>query len=199
MMKTLIVYAHLIATCIAIGTLLIQDWAILKTRGTPLSAIETKDLQKSAHIMFLALVALWATGLALVTLGYLENPNKYLTNQKLWGKFSVVSVLTLNGVILHYFSFPRVTSSAGLLKLSTKTQMVIVLTGAISTVSWLFASYLGIARPWNYTVNYGFVMFIYASLLVAASLASLEGLHFILSHKSSRRHHLMELSSTPKT
>ena len=199
MMKTLIVYAHLIATCIAIGTLLIQDWAILKTRGAPLSAIDIKDLQKSAHIMLVALAALWVTGLALVLLGYMENPEKYLTNQKLWGKFSVVSVLTLNGIILHYFSFPRVTSSAGLLKLPTKTQMIIVLTGAISTVSWLFASYLGIARPWNYTVDYGFVMFIYTSLLVAASLVSLEGLHFILSRKPSRRHQLMELSSTPKT
>lgn len=47
-----------------------------------------------------------------------------------------------------------------------------VLTGALSTTSWLFACYLGIARNWNYTANYSFVMFIYSGLLICAFIVA---------------------------
>jgi hypothetical protein len=171
-MKTLIVYSHLLAACVAIGILLIQDLALAKSKGSPLSAGAIKDLTKSAEIMFIALVVLWISGLALVLVGYLENPQQYLMNEKLWAKFTVVSVLTLNGVALHYFSFPRVTSRRGLLGLPTFEQVLVTLTGALSSVSWLFACYLGIARPWNYTVDYSFVMFIYSGLLVGAFIVA---------------------------
>lgn len=171
-MKTLIVYAHLLAACVAIGILLIQDLALAKTKGAPLSTTAVKDLTKSAEIMFIALIVLWISGLALVLLGYLENPQQYLMNQKLWAKFTVVSVLTLNGIALHYFSFPRVTSRRGLLGLPTFEQILVALTGALSSVSWLFACYLGIARPWNHTVDYSFVMFIYSGLLVGAFIVA---------------------------
>lgn len=171
-MKTLLVYAHLLAACISVGILLIQDSALAKSRGKALSASAIKELTKSAEIMFVALVVLWITGLTLVVLGYLENPQQYLMNEKLWAKFTVVSVLTLNGIVLHYFSFPRVTSRRGLLGLPTAEQILVTLTGAISSTSWLFACYLGIARPWNYTVTYSFVMFVFAGLLIAAVIVA---------------------------
>lgn len=172
MIKTLIVYAHLLAACVAIGILLIQDLALAKSKGSPLSATAIKDLTKSAEIMFIALILLWISGLTMVLLGYLENPQQYLMNPKLWAKFTVVSVLTLNGIVLHYFSFPRVTSRKGLLGLPTFEQILVVLTGALSSVSWLFACYLGIARNWNYTTDYSFVMFIYSGLLVGAFIVA---------------------------
>lgn len=178
-MKTLVVYAHLLAACVSIGILLMQDLALAKSRGKALSASAIKDLTKSAEIMFVALVVLWITGLALVLLGYLENPQQYLMNEKLWAKFTVVSVLTLNGIVLHYFSFPRVTSQRGLLGLPTVEQILVTITGAISSTSWLFACYLGIARPWNYTVDYNFVMFIYAGLLIGAIIVAGEVLRMM--------------------
>ncbi|MDR7092202.1 DUF2214 domain-containing protein [Cellvibrio fibrivorans] len=178
-MKTLLVYAHLLAACVSVGILLIQDSALAKSRGKALSASAIKDLTKSAEVMFVALVVLWITGLALVLLGYLENPQQYLMNEKLWAKFTVVSVLTLNGIALHYFSFPRVTSRRGLLGLPTIEQILVTLTGAISSTSWLFACYLGIARPWNYTANYSYVMFIYAGLLIAAIIVAGEVLRMM--------------------
>lgn len=171
-MKTLIVYAHLLAACVAVGLLLIQDLALAKTRGGRLSESAVRELTKAADIMFVALVLLWISGLALVLLGYLENPQQYLLNEKLWAKFTVVSVLTVNGIALHYFSFPRVISSRGLLGQPSVDQVLVVLTGAVSSVSWLFACYLGIARPWNYTVDYSYVMFIYSGLLVCAFIVA---------------------------
>ncbi len=159
-MKTLIVYAHLLAACIAIGILLMQELALAKTRGKALSSVAIKDLTKAADIMFMALVVLWISGLALVLLGYLENPAQYLMNEKLWAKFTVVSVLTLNGIARGFLSVPGFE------------QILVALTGAISSVSWLFACYLGIARPWNYTVDYSYVMFIYVGLITCAFIVA---------------------------
>lgn len=167
-MKTLVIYVHLLATCVAVGILLLQDAALAKSPGKALSVKAIKDLASAAEIMFVALVVLWITGLGLVLLGYLENPQQYFMNEKLWAKFTVVSVLTLNGVLLHYFSFPRVTARRGLLGRTKLEQRLVAATGAISSTSWLFACYLGIARPWNYTVDFGFVMFIYTGFLILA-------------------------------
>lgn len=167
-MKTLIVYAHLLAACVAVGILLLQDLSLAKTRGKPLSTIAIEELRKAADIMFIALVILWVSGLTLVVMGYLENPAQYLMNPKLWAKFTVVSILTLNGFLLHYFSFPRVVSHTGLLGRSPLEQSLIAITGAISSTSWLFACFLGIARLWNYTTQYEFVMLVYAALILGA-------------------------------
>jgi len=172
MLKTLIVYAHLLAACVAVGVLLIQDMALAKTKGRSLSNGIIKELARSASVMFVALIVLWVSGLSLVLVGYLDNPQQYLMNEKLWAKFTVVSILTLNGIALHYFSFPRVTCTQGLLGLPSPEQILVVLTGAISSVSWLFSCYLGIARPWNYTVDYGFVMSVYALLLIGACIVA---------------------------
>lgn len=183
-MKTLIVYAHLIAACVAIGILLIQDLALAKSLGKPLSNTAIKELSKSADIMFGALVALWLSGLALVVIGYLDNPQHYLFNEKLWAKYTVVSVLTLNGLALHFFSFSRITSPNSLLEFPAHEQILVVMTGAISSASWLFACYLGIARPWNYTVNYQFVMSIYGVILFVAFIVAGCALHSIHQKES---------------
>lgn len=171
-MKTLLVYAHLLAACVSVGILLLQDLSLAKTRGKPLSPKACNDLRSAADIMFIALVILWVTGLTLVITGYLANPEQYLMNPKLWAKFTVVSILTLNGLLLHYFSFPRVISHTGLLGRSPLEQTLIAATGAISSTSWLYACFLGIARPWNYTAEYQFVMLVYAALVFGAIIVA---------------------------
>jgi hypothetical protein len=172
-MKTLLVYAHLIAACIAIGILLIQDIALSKLRGRAMNAAMIDDLQKSAGIVFVALVALWVTGLGLVVHGYLDNP-AYLMNQKLWAKFTVVSILTINGIFLHYYSFPRLMSPKGFVGHHVSEQLFVVVTAVVSAVSWLYACYLGIARPWNNVAPYAYVMAIYAACLGIALVVALE-------------------------
>jgi hypothetical protein len=136
------------------------------TRKTTVS-VAANELQKTSTSVFSALSALWITGITLVLMGYLDKPDSYLLNQKLWGKISVVLLLTLNGVLLHFYAFPKVTSPVGVIGLSKTQQTLIIFSGGLSSVSWLFACYLGIARPWNNTVSYGFVMSLYAGLVAA--------------------------------
>jgi hypothetical protein len=164
MLTTLLIFIHLLATCIAVGVLLIQDFALARAQGKPLAKPEIVELQLSATRVSYALVALWVSGIALVATGYLGHPD-YVLNEKLWAKITVVFVLSLNGFILHYYAFPLMTTGKGLngLRLSEKT--LIALSGSISSTSWLFACYLGIARPWSYSITYGSMMLIYFSLI----------------------------------
>ncbi|RYY73146.1 MAG: DUF2214 domain-containing protein [Gammaproteobacteria bacterium] len=178
-MKTLIVYVHLISACIAVGILLIQDLALAKTRGKSLLPNEIDELKRAATTISRALVVLWISGLTLVLMGYLDNPREYLLNEKLWAKFAVVVVLTVNGFFLHHFSFPRVVSNRGLLGLGNIEKTLVALTGSTSTVSWLFACYLGIARPWNYTVEFGYVMFVYLGFLMSGCSVGCIAIHVL--------------------
>lgn len=184
-MKTMIVYIHLIAACIAVGVIFIQDLSLAKTRGHALPLNAINELIHAANVISLSLKVLWISGLVLVLMGFLDNPQEYLQNEKLWAKFSVVSILTLNGIALHNFSFPRVVSSSGVVGLDFFEKNLVVLTGAVSTISWLFSCYLGVARPWNHTVEYGFVMSIYLSILGIACLVACGGVHFIKDYSAS--------------
>lgn len=178
-MNTLIVYVHLIAACIAVGVLLMQDLTLSKTGGRRLSLGAVKELRYAARNISIALMVLWGSGLVLVAWGAFNDP-QYLANQKLWAKVAVVSVLTANGAILHHFSFPRVVSSSGVVGLGFFEKTAVASTGAVSTVSWLFACYLGIARPWNHAVAFDEVMFIYVSLLMPACVVACVYVHGVL-------------------
>lgn len=178
-MKTLIVYIHLLAACVAIGVLLIQDVAIMRSKGAPLNTDAANELIRSARIVSVALLCLWSSGILLFATGYIENPQQYITNQKLWSKFAVVSILTINGLFLHFYSFPKVISINGLLGFGLVEQVLVTLSGAVSSVSWLFACYLGVARPWNNTVEFSFIMSVYLAFLIPAIFFSFEFLRFI--------------------
>ena len=173
MLKTLLVYTHLIAACLAIGVILLQDLALAKWRGRPMDADSIANLQRNTHLATIALVVLWVSGLAIVTIGYIDVPG-YLMNQKLWAKFAVVSILTLNGLFLHYYSFPVLASPQGFVGASGRGQLFVVITAVISLVSWLYACYLGIARPWNNTVPFTYVMLVYSLVLTVALVVALE-------------------------
>ncbi len=186
-MKTLVIYAHLLAACVSIGTLLLQDLALWRSRYRVLAQDEINTLRNTANIVFIALVVLWATGSGLVTMGYFENPD-FFSNQKIWAKISVVIILSLNGVFLHFYSFPKIVGNKAILQLPSADQKWVGCSGALSTVSWLFACYLGIARTWNYSLDYSSIMLLYSGLVLFA---------FIVAHevmRMSRTIHIANLN-----
>lgn len=165
-MKTLVVYVHLLSACVAVGSLLLQDIGLCRARARKLLEREIEDLKKTIKVISVALILLWVSGIALVTLGYMASPEKYLANEKLWAKITVVVILTVNGFVLHSKTFPKFQVGTVFVHLPTATSMLVVLTGSISTVTWLFACYLGIARPWNYTLDYKSIMALYLGILI---------------------------------
>jgi len=93
--------------------------------------------------MLLYLIVLWVTGIGVVYIDTLFDLDKIMTAQKLLTKFSCVGVLTLNAFVIHFFSFSKLTEET----LSKADMFIMSISGAISTSSWTFAGFLGIAKP----------------------------------------------------
>lgn len=167
MFKTLLVYGHLLATCIALGRVLLADHKLWLWRKTPLGATQLAYLEETQKIVTLALLALWASGLLLVLQGYLDEGQRYLLNQKLWAKVAVVVVLSINGMLLHRIGFPQLQRGA-FAALSFPARSRLALLGALSTSAWLFAAFLGVARPWNHVLPCLHVLAVFAALLALA-------------------------------
>lgn len=145
----LVLFAHLLATCTAIGSILASDLHLLsrlRERG-PRFAPPNGFVVK---LVSFSLLALYASGAALVAWGLQERAD-YLSNPKLQAKLMLVALLTLNAAVLHRFTFPHL-GSRRLKPGSLRTILLVALPIACSNALWLMCAFLGIARPWNFSV-----------------------------------------------
>ena len=166
-----VLFAHLVAFAIAISTVLREDWMLISTRR-----IAWHRLEATARALTISLVALWATGGALVALDVGLSFAAIGANAKLTAKLLVVLALTVNGFALHAIAFPMIRRAH---RTGRKPPMTVpFLLGAISTASWLYASFVGVARliaP-SMTVSgfmAGYVLLVISSIAVALMLSRL--------------------------
>jgi hypothetical protein len=168
MLKTLIVYVHLLATAFALVELLKFDFRLLRKLHQPLTVEDRQHLQHVRITINLSLALLWITGIGLVVLGALEAPAVTLANEKLWMKILAVLLLTLNGILVHRVAVRWLVPGLVIGQIPLAQQQLLFGMGTISTVSWLFAAFLGIARIWNNNVRIEELLVLYGALLIAA-------------------------------
>lgn len=160
LMRSLLIYAHLVALLCAAVAVAFGDFALLRN-----SRVDRPLMLKSAGYVTWALGALWGTGLAVVALDVLASGTGVLSGPKLQGKLTVVVALSLNGWLLHCYTLERVglpTDQA------VRDARVTAVLGGVSAASWMFALFLGVAKPWAPVLGYfGFV----AGYLVAVAFA----------------------------
>ncbi|GHE20298.1 hypothetical protein [Halomonas urumqiensis] len=152
-----ILYAHLLACCIAIAMILKSDVKLVRS----LFSQQARDSLSPQHLESLqrgvsrTLTVLWISGAAIIGLDVFVQGAEYLANPKLQAKIVVVSVLTLNGMVLHHAVLPRLARVGSLMDLAGPARLLAVGTGALSGVSWAFAALLGIGRPlsWKYSLS----------------------------------------------
>jgi hypothetical protein len=151
-----LVYLHLIACCVAIGLVLLNDIDVAKQLiiAKADQQLEKTHIENLRTTVFYALAALWITGAMLVALDIYQADWNVLKNPKLQAKIIVVTLLTVNGFVLHHHVLPLLIAAGSLLRLCTTRLVAAVFTGALSFVSWFYAAFLGIARPlnWKYTI-----------------------------------------------
>ncbi|MFT3856606.1 MAG: hypothetical protein QM742_03545 [Aquabacterium sp.] len=151
-LKTSLVFAHFFASAVALAAILRADFFILTRYGSALTAKSCARIHGVKRVVGPALLVLWLTGLAICFHGYLHAP-AYLTNQKLWMKVMVVLTLTLNGWFLHRHAFRHIRPGVCLAELAPRTRRGLIAMGSLSSGSWLFACFLGIARALNNKPN----------------------------------------------
>ncbi|UUZ76528.1 hypothetical protein LP414_02175 [Polaromonas sp. P1(28)-13] len=163
-----IVYLHLIACCVAIGLVLTSDIAMVKQllKADPADRLDSKHLSGLQTTVSRALVVLWITGVAIISLDASIKGWGYFANPKLQSKIAIVMLLTLNGFALHKYVLPLMQKAGSLLKLSFNQRMFALFTGAVSGVSWFYAAMLGIGRPLNWKYSLLEILAAYPVLIV---------------------------------
>ncbi|MDR7095125.1 hypothetical protein [Hydrogenophaga laconesensis] len=158
MVITLLVFVHLIATCTAIGTLVLTDLRLI-ARATGYRVVIPPPERLETRIVAAALLVLYFSGAALIALGMRENSD-YIANPKLQAKLLLVVMLTLNAFILHRYVFPILGRSLRVSAWSNREWFTVVTSVSLSNSLWFYCAFLGVARHWSGTVPLEFVLLV---------------------------------------
>ena len=74
------------------------------------------------------------------------------------------SLLTLNAFVLHHVTFPRLARGRRVPRWNLVDWIVVAVPVATSNFLWMFCAFLGIARPWNYSMPLRDILEIAAAL-----------------------------------
>jgi len=152
-----VVYVHLLACCVAIGLVLTSDIAMVRDllKRKVLTAHDNAHLESLQKSVVFALISLWITGIAIISIDYLEKGVDYFMNPKLHAKVIIVALLSYNGVMLHRLVLPALQKAGSLLNLGFSARMLALACGSLSAVSWMYAAMLGVGRPlaWKYSLS----------------------------------------------
>jgi hypothetical protein len=165
-LRTVLIFLHLIVFAFAISKLYISDFNLFFRRSNLF------ELQLLGRQMSFLLGGLWITGAGVVFIDTSFDPVLILASDKLLAKLVCVSVLTINATLIHNIVFKKAQKA----KLSYTDMLVMTIPGAISTCSWTFAGFLGVARPLSeylsfqhFLILYGVCLFLAIALMVFIS------------------------------
>lgn len=180
-LHTLLVILHLTALAVGLGAALLADWiAVTRILFGRLSARSAAQLQDLSMAVSVGLAMLWCSGALLVWNNAILAPAT-LGNEKLWAKVLIVTVLTLNAIVLHKLALPLVRARVGQALFERRqhgTRVLCALIAAVSFTSWVSALYLGAARELNGTVAVFDVLGCYLGVLFLVWLTGLVLCHF---------------------
>jgi len=172
----LTVYVHLIATCMAIGVIVMTDMRLLAKLAGYRVVIPPPERFETLMIV-VAMTTLVLSGLALVMFGLADDPS-YLRNPKLQAKILLVGLLVANAFALHYITFPRLARARPVASWNTRDHLSVALPVGLSNSLWMFCAFLGIARPWNFKMPLTDVLLIAFVLFALATIVVWAGLRF---------------------
>ena len=156
MTLTIVVFLHLIATCGAIGTIVLTDMRLLAKLVGYRVVIPAPQRFETVMIS-VSLLLLYLTGAILVWIGLQTDP-AFLGNPKLQAKLILVGALSLNALVLHYQIFPLLGRGEPLSHWSRKQWLTLSTSVSLSNSLWFFSAFLGVARAWNSIASLWFVL-----------------------------------------
>jgi hypothetical protein len=125
----------------------------------------------SSYIIFTGLVLLWLSGLGFSAYYWYYDPVK-IGNPKLLAKVTIVGVLTLNALLVHYFVLPQIAAQVGRYLfdgLSRFHCFLLVSIGTISAISWYVPLVLG-AVPQFDNISATSILTGYAALVILVNV-----------------------------
>lgn len=166
-LKTVYVALHIFGVAIGAGAAYMSDIIFLSSmKDRVLSSVEIRILSLLSKFVWLGLGLLVVSGVLL----FLLDPVTYSASTKFLAKMSIVGVLLVNGIIFHRSHLPLIKSTEN--KVLTdhpgfqKGSSFLVISGAVSIVSWSFAIFFGVLRgiPYSYVT----IMSVYLGVVLVA-------------------------------
>lgn len=168
MVYMMLVFAHVLAASMALGAIVATDLRLLSKLSQDRVRIAPPN-EFVARMVIVALALLYATGLCMVVIG-MQGRADYLQNPKLLAKLALVLLLTLNAFVLHRITFPRLARGRRVARWHVADWLLVAVPVAVSNFLWLFVAFLGIARPWNYSMPLGDILRTALMLYAAAQV-----------------------------
>lgn len=163
--KWLILILHILGFAIGLGAVTVADVLFFKfLRDFKISAFEANILRTLSRIVWFSIIVIIisGTGLYLPQMEILNQSGKFLA------KMAIVSVIILNGIFLNVVVSPKLLRISFDGKRKNKEmglgriRKLSYASGAISLVSWYYASILGIAE--NPTLGFAGLIVVYLFL-----------------------------------
>jgi hypothetical protein len=161
-----LILGHLLAFAVAAAASAMTDYAIFARARVYISL-----LRKAATSVTLALAVLWIPGFSIIWLDTKFDLNTISHAPKLLAKLTIVSLLTLSAIALHRLAFLRFEKTQDNPGQAACLPAVL---SAVSSTTWPFADFLGIAKAVAPLLGYfGFMALYLISLSCAISIALL--------------------------
>lgn len=137
-LRLFLLYAHLLLSMLALARVLAADLGLVTGK------LSRELLHSTVHSIVWLLLGLWLSGLAIIWLDTGFDPALLAERSKLVLKLVSVTVLTLNGALLHRLAFPVLISDQ---PLNLRESILLAVTGSLSTLHWLLAAFIGVSKP----------------------------------------------------
>ena len=170
-LKTGLLIVHLVGLAIGLGAATLLDLLIIRyfTRDR-IAPEHYRMVDFASKLVTIGLVLLWLSGLGFFYHYYVTDPVA-LTNQKIWAKVTIVSLLTLNGFYVHRAVLPVIRENVGyplFYGVSWGRQLAMLTAGAVSATSWYVPLAIGAMRELNFTVSAMDILAAYGAILLLA-------------------------------
>ncbi|WP_416396348.1 hypothetical protein [Allohahella sp. A8] len=173
--RTASIFLHLIGLSLGVGGALMLDALIFKYfYCDKITSEKLAVFSFMTRVVSIGLFLLWASGLAFLAIYYVTDP-ELLTNQKIWGKVFIVTMLTINGVMLHRKIFPILSRNVGkqlFTDITVDEKAMMFGFASVSFVSWIFPVYLGVSKSLNFNTGIENILAMYMLFLSWTCLAT---------------------------
>jgi hypothetical protein len=186
--KSALRFVHFIGLACGLGAATLLDILLVKFFVRRKITEESWEIfHSSTVIVNIGLIILWVTGIGFMVHYALFDP-VLLTNDKIWAKLGIVTILTLNGLFLHTVVMPRMERQVGrglFEGMDLRSRSIFIVCGAISAVSWYVPVVLGAFSQLNFVVSATMILATYAVLIFAAALAMMLTMNVMMRDRST--------------
>ncbi len=160
---------HVLSVVFAMGAAVASD-ILFHFYGADksLSKGEVSTLAILSRVIWYGLLIIVFSGAGI----FLSDPVRYLASSKFLAKMTIMVIIIMNGIFIHFFVWRRITGKGFLsLKSAAPARRIAFVCGSISAVSWISALSLGVLDAVR--APYVSIIGMYGAILAFAIVASL--------------------------